>query len=83
MQANLKMRNSFGGALRLDSTAGAARVKPDALPRANFPRELVTAGSRDEGRKLLGALDPAPQAIMPAKISIAAQDSNAAARITK
>ena len=60
--------DDLGGALWL-AAVGAMRTNPVALPGANFPREVVTATFPDENCGLLAALDPAWQALVPAKFT--------------
>jgi hypothetical protein len=83
MKNNPKLRNGLGGALWLDASAGGVRANPDALPRVNFPRELLTASSPQESRRWLATLDPARQAIVPATVRIAEQDPSANARVVE
>lgn len=82
MQANPKLKNDLNVTRYLDMQRGAVAPNPDALPRANFPKQLVAVAGPEESKRLLAGLDPSEKALVPPGLAAITQDSNAAARIT-
>ncbi len=81
MSANPALRKDLNVSRWLDRNTGDIRVLPDPLPRANFPQELIAVGTEQESRKLLAALDPVRQALVPAGTSVSAQDASGVADV--
>ena len=81
MQANPKLRNGLNVSRWLDTQHGSVMANADALPRANFPRELARVRSAAESRAALAALDQNRQALVPAEFAASAQDGNGTAEV--
>jgi hypothetical protein len=74
MQTNPKLRSGLNVSRLLDTKIGAVRAIPDFLPRANFPKELAPVRSMAESKQQLVTLDQSRLALVPAGITVAAQD---------
>ncbi len=76
MHSNRELRKDLNVSRWLDRNTGDIHVLGDTLGRANFPKELVVAGTDQESRQRLATLDPARQALVPQGVHVAAQDAN-------
>jgi hypothetical protein len=81
MFSNPALRKDLNVSRWLDRRTGDVNVLADPLPRANFPKELVRVATDGESKQRLTALDPVRQALVPAGVSIAAQDANGIADV--
>jgi hypothetical protein len=81
MHSNPELRKDLNVSRWLDRRTGDIHVLDDPLPRANFPKELVTLGTAEDSARRLAALDPARQALVPAGIEVTAQDPNGSADV--
>jgi len=79
--ANPKLRDGLNISRWLDLQARALRENPSVLPRAYFPREIVEAADPAEAQRLLGATNPARQAILVRPHPPIQQDPRATASI--
>ncbi|MEP6962796.1 MAG: YfhO family protein, partial [Acidobacteriota bacterium] len=79
--SNPKLRESLSITHAVD-TAGAIQVVPNALPRAYFPREILSVPNDDAARRALATLDPPSQTILVAHAPIQ-QDPQATVAIQK
>lgn len=83
MGSNALLRNALGVSRWLDPATRTIRQNPDALPRAYFPKELVTIRTAEESARRLLTLDPGRQALVPPHVQIAAQDSSGIAEVSE
>jgi hypothetical protein len=81
MQANPTLRSGLNVSRFIDTQMGAVRAIPDALPRANFPKELSPVRSIAESKQKLLTLDQARLALVPAEVRVAAQDGAGVAEV--
>ena len=81
MASNAKLRNGLNVSQWLDGPASAPQTNPDALPRANFPKELLPVASPEESRHALLTLDQTRHALVPHTLSGISQDTNATAEV--
>lgn len=81
MQANPKLRSGLNVSRVLDTQIGAVRAIPDYLPRASFPRELAPVRSMAESKERLATLDQSSLSLVPAEITVAAQDGAGVAEV--
>jgi hypothetical protein len=81
MEANPGLRDGLNVSRVLDTQHGTVVANTGALPRANFPRELVRVASQADSLRALTTLDQHRQALVPAEVAVTAQDGNAAAEV--
>lgn len=81
MHSNVALRKDLNVSRWLDRKTGNIVIIADPLPRANFPKELITAGSAEDSKKHLGTLDPVRQALVPARTAVASQDGSGTAEV--
>jgi len=81
MHSNRELRKDLNVSRWLDRNTGDIHVLEDTLARANFPKELVVAGTDQESRQRLATLDPARQALVSQGVHVAAQDANGIADV--
>lgn len=81
MHSNVALRKDLIVSRWLDRKTGDIDVIADPLPRANFPKQLVSVGSEEDSRKHLAALDPLRQALVPAAAVVASQYASGTAQV--
>jgi len=81
MRTNPKLRNGLNVLRMLDFRKRAMVANPDGLPRVTVPPELVAVSSEKDSRSRLATLDPARQALVPAKLAALQQDRQATAQV--
>jgi hypothetical protein len=81
IQANPKLRAGLNVSRLLDTQIGGVRAIPDALPRANFPSELVAVRSMAESKQRLATLDQSRQALAPPELLVPSQDGSGVAEV--
>jgi hypothetical protein len=81
MHSNVALRRDLNVSRRLDRKAGNILIVADPLPRANFPKQLVSVMSDDDSVKRLATLDPAREALVPAGTAVASQDKSGTAEV--
>jgi hypothetical protein len=81
MQSNPKLRSGLNVSRLLDTQIGGVRAIADALPRANFPRELAMVRSMAESKQRLTTLDQSRLALVSADTMVAAQDGAGVAEV--
>ncbi len=81
MKANPRLRDGLNVSVWFDTQTGGLHPNPTALPRVNFPQELVPVHSTEESKQRLPALDQSRQALVPAEMAVATQDGNGAAQV--
>jgi len=81
MARNPKLRDSLAVSRVLDAKTGALTENPTRLPRAYFPKEVVTVSSDGEGRQALESLDPPRQMLLTGPHPSVPQDPDATATI--
>jgi len=81
MRSNRELRKDLNVSRWLDRRSGDIHVLNDPLPRANFPRELILAGTDEDSKRRLATLDPVRQALVPAGVQVPAQDASAIADV--
>jgi hypothetical protein len=81
MQSNPKLRSGLNVSWLLDVQIGAVRAIPDFLPRVNFPKALAPVRSMTQSKQQLATLDQSRLALVPAEITVAAQDSTGTAEV--
>lgn len=81
MQSNPALRKDLNVSRWLDRKTGNINVLADALPRANFPKQIVPVATDQDALGRLTMLDPARQALVPTGTAVTAQDPNASADV--
>jgi hypothetical protein len=81
MSSNVALRKDLNVSRWLDRGNGNVVILPDPLPRANFPKELVTVSTAEESRRRLATLDPVRQALVPAGTGVVSQDAHGMAEV--
>ncbi len=81
MRANPKLKNGLNVLRMLDVERAAVVPNPDGLPRVTVPSELVAVSSDAESGRQMSTLDPARQALVPARLAAIRQDPQATAQV--
>jgi hypothetical protein len=81
MRTNPKLRNGLNVLRMLDLRKRAVVANPDGLPRVTVPPELIAVSSEADSRSRLPMLDPARQALVPARLAALQQDRQAIAQV--
>jgi len=83
MEQNLKLRNDLNISRYYAPANGQVvfQLNPDALPRANFPKQLIAVKDGDASQRALASLDPAQAALVPHGLPTVHQDRAATVQI--
>ena len=81
LRANPRLGNGLNVLRMLDVQRGAVVPNPDGLSRVTVPAELIAVSSAAESLRLLSTLDPARQALVPARLAALQQDRQATAQV--